>query len=57
MFHSQVSEQSDAFYISSRCLDDGVIDPRQTRAVVGCCLTLCFGEEVRGTTSWGVFRM
>jgi acetyl-CoA carboxylase carboxyltransferase component len=37
-FKAQVEQQSDAFYISSMCLDDGVIDPRDTRNVIGCCL-------------------
>src|SRR6185437_2491567 len=33
--------QSDAFYTSGRLLDDGLIDPRDTRRVVALCLAVC----------------
>jgi geranyl-CoA carboxylase beta subunit len=33
--------QASAFYTSGRLLDDGVIDPRETRAVLGFVLALC----------------
>jgi geranyl-CoA carboxylase beta subunit len=36
-FDSQMS----VFRTSALLLDDGVIDPRDTRAVLGLCLTLC----------------
>jgi geranyl-CoA carboxylase beta subunit len=38
-------KQSDAFTISGRMLDDGVIDPRDTRRVLACVLSVC--EEAR----------
>ncbi len=51
--------QSDAFYTSGRCLDHGVIDPRDTRKVLGFCLETCL--EARNRTlqpnSFGVARM
>ena len=34
-------DQSDAFYTSGLVLDDGVIDPRDTRAVLSLCLDTC----------------
>ncbi|MBV8469463.1 MAG: acyl-CoA carboxylase subunit beta [Burkholderiaceae bacterium] len=37
--------QMDAFYLSGRLLDDGVIDPRDTRAVLATVLATC--EEAR----------
>jgi len=37
--------QMDAFYLSGRLLDDGVIDPRDTRAVLATVLSTC--EEAR----------
>jgi geranyl-CoA carboxylase beta subunit len=37
--------QSDAFTLSGRLLDDGVIDPRDTRKVLACVLAIC--EEAR----------
>jgi len=33
--------QSDAFYTSGRLLDDGIIDPRDTRRVVALALAVC----------------
>jgi len=33
--------QADAFYTSGLLLDDGVIDPRETRAVLAECLAMC----------------
>jgi geranyl-CoA carboxylase beta subunit len=51
--------QADAFYTSGLLLDDGVIDPRDTRAVLAFCLdTIAEGEaqEVR-RMQFGVARM
>ena len=39
--------QSDAFYTSGRLLDDGVIDPRDTRRVLGLAFALCRSAERR----------
>ena len=33
--------QSDAFFTSGRLLDDGLIDPRDTRRVLALCLAVC----------------
>ena len=40
--------QSDAFTVSGRLLDDGVIDPRDTRKVLACVLGVC--DEARRRT-------
>jgi geranyl-CoA carboxylase beta subunit len=39
------NSQSDAFYTSGLLLDDGVIDPRDTRAVLTQCLDMCVQAE------------
>ena len=39
--------QSDAFYTSGRLLDDGVIDPRDTREVLGIAFDICRAAEAR----------
>jgi geranyl-CoA carboxylase beta subunit len=39
------NSQSDAFYTSGLLLDDGVIDPRDTRAVLTQCLEMCAAAE------------
>jgi acetyl-CoA carboxylase carboxyltransferase component len=49
--------RSRATYASGRVVDDGVIDPRDTRHVVGMALSACHGNEVKGTPGYGVFRM
>jgi len=40
-------DQSDAFYTSGLVLDDGVIDPRDTRAVLSLCLDTCAEAAAR----------
>jgi acyl-CoA carboxylase subunit beta len=37
--------------------DDGVIDPRDTRTVLGICLSVVRRKPVEGATSYGVFRL
>jgi geranyl-CoA carboxylase beta subunit len=51
--------QADAFYTSGLVLDDGVIDPRETRSVLGFCLDTCFEAAQRHprASSFGVARM
>jgi geranyl-CoA carboxylase beta subunit len=44
--------QADAFYTSGLLLDDGVIDPRDTRAVLAICLSVC--DEARRRAVRGV---
>jgi geranyl-CoA carboxylase beta subunit len=39
--------QADVFYTSGLLLDDGVIDPRDTRAVLALCLSICHDAEQR----------
>lgn len=51
--------QADAFYTSGLLLDDGVIDPRQTRAVLALCLASCAEAQTRPTRAmqFAVARM
>jgi geranyl-CoA carboxylase beta subunit len=51
--------QADAFYTSGLLLDDGVIDPRDTRAVLGFCLDTCAEAAARvlRPIQFGVARM
>jgi geranyl-CoA carboxylase beta subunit len=51
--------QADAFYTSGLLLDDGVIDPRDTRAVLVQCLAMCAEAEARPLRpmQFGVARM
>jgi acetyl-CoA carboxylase carboxyltransferase component len=56
MIEAQIDQESSAWYATARLWDDGVIDPRDTRDVVGIALSTAYTAPVRGTTSWGVFR-
>ncbi|MFZ1293876.1 MAG: carboxyl transferase domain-containing protein, partial [Pseudomonadales bacterium] len=51
--------QSGAFYTSGRCLDHGIIDPRDTRKVLGFALDTCWEARQRRLqpNSFGVARM
>jgi acetyl-CoA carboxylase carboxyltransferase component len=37
--------------------DDGIIDPRDTRTVLGMCLSIVRSRPIEGATSYGVFRL
>ncbi|WP_425428074.1 acyl-CoA carboxylase subunit beta [Allonocardiopsis opalescens] len=54
---AQVEAESDAFFLSGRLYDDGVIDPRDTRTVLGMALSAVHGAPVEGAQGFGVFRM
>ncbi len=56
MIEGQVDAESDPFFATARVWDDGIIDPRDTRTVLGIALSVSHTKPVRGTTSWGVFR-
>jgi acetyl-CoA carboxylase carboxyltransferase component len=56
MVEGQIDAESQALFATARVWDDGVIDPRDTRTVVALSLSTAYNREVRGTTSWGVFR-
>ncbi|KAF7730797.1 hypothetical protein EC973_001315 [Apophysomyces ossiformis] len=57
MFQASVEAESDVYYTSSRLLDDGIIDPRDTRAVIGFCLAAIYNNTVEGGNLYGVSRM
>lgn len=51
--------QSDVFFTSGLVLDDGIIDPRDTRKVLALCLKLCRQAEQKklNPSQFGVARM
>ncbi len=53
----QVEAESLPFFLSGRLYDDGVIDPRDTRTVLGIALSVIHNAPVEGTDRFGVFRM
>lgn len=54
---TQIEAESAAFFLSGRLYDDGVIDPRDTRTVLGLCLSAVAGAPDPGRAGYGVFRM
>jgi acyl-CoA carboxylase subunit beta len=53
----QVEAESTALFNTGLLYDDGVLDPRDTRTALGIALSACHSGEVKGTSSFGVFRM
>lgn len=49
-------KEGSPYYSSARLWDDGVIDPAQTRDILGLCLSVTHNEEFP-EPKWGVFRM
>ena len=52
-----VEAQSNAVYASGRMWDDGVIDPRDTRTVLGLALSAVHSAPIAGATRFAPFRM
>ena len=46
-----------ALEASGAISDDGIIDPRDTRTVLGICLSVVRNKPVEGTDGYGVFRL
>jgi acetyl-CoA carboxylase carboxyltransferase component len=53
----QIEEQSLAPFLSGMLYDDGVIDPRDTRTVLGIALSAVHSAPVQGASGYGVFRL
>ncbi|HEV7685488.1 MAG TPA: carboxyl transferase domain-containing protein, partial [Acidimicrobiia bacterium] len=53
----KVEAESLALYLSGRLHDDGIIDPRDTRDILGMCLSAVHSNTVEGLRGFGVFRM
>jgi acetyl-CoA carboxylase carboxyltransferase component len=54
---AQIEAESLPMVLSGMLYDDGVIDPRDTRTVLGMCLSAIANGPIEGTTNFGVFRM
>jgi acetyl-CoA carboxylase carboxyltransferase component len=53
---AQIEAESLPMFLSGRLYDDGIIDPRDTRTVLGLCLSAIANGPVQGTSRFGVFR-
>jgi acetyl-CoA carboxylase carboxyltransferase component len=54
---AQIEAESLPMVLSGMLYDDGVIDPRDTRTVLGMCLSAIATGPIEGTSNFGVFRM
>ena len=50
-------ERSKGLFATSRVADDGMIDPRDMRAVTAISLSACHSDKVEGTKEFGTWRM
>ncbi|MFD8572638.1 acyl-CoA carboxylase subunit beta [Streptomyces sp. NPDC057694] len=58
MVEQQIETESLPMFLSGRLYDDGVIDPRDTRTVLGICLSAIHTAPYEGARGgFGVFRM
>ncbi|MFD9564895.1 acyl-CoA carboxylase subunit beta [Streptomyces sp. NPDC059994] len=58
MVEQQIEAESLPAFLSGRLYDDGVIDPRDTRTVLGICLSAVHTAPVEGARGgFGIFRM
>jgi len=53
---AQIEREQHAFVMSGKLYDDGIIDPRDTRAVLSLCLSAIDGAPYEGRRGFGVFR-
>ncbi len=53
----QIERESLALANSGLLYDDGIIDPRDSRTVLGLALSCCHSGPVEGAEGYGVFRM
>jgi acyl-CoA carboxylase subunit beta len=53
----QIERESHAFFNTGKVYDDGIIDPRDTRTVLGVALSAIHSNVVHGSARFGVFRM
>jgi acetyl-CoA carboxylase carboxyltransferase component len=57
LVEEQIERESLAMFMSGKLYDDGVIDPRDTRTILGMCLSVIDNQPIEGTRGYGVFRM
>jgi acyl-CoA carboxylase subunit beta len=57
LVETQIEAESKALFLTARVYDDGIIDPRDTRTVLGLALSVIRNNPVEGRRGYGVFRM
>jgi 3-methylcrotonyl-CoA carboxylase beta subunit len=54
---AKYEDEGNPWYATARLWDDGIIDPAQTRDVLGLSLAACLNAPIPERPSFGVFRM
>lgn len=57
LVENAAEQESLALSASSMLTDDGIIDPRDTRNVLGFCLSVIDNSTIKGAEGYGVFRL
>ncbi|GAA4419098.1 acyl-CoA carboxylase subunit beta [Actinokineospora soli] len=57
MVEGQIEAESLPMFLSGMLYDDGIIDPRDTRTVLGMSLSAIHNGPIQGAEGFGVFRM
>ena len=57
MIETLAEKESLALSASSMVTDDGIIDPRDTRNVLGFSLSISDNNLIKGADGYGVFRL
>jgi acetyl-CoA carboxylase carboxyltransferase component len=53
----QADQKASVWHTTSEVWDDGVIDPTDTRKFLSLALATVYSSEIKGSSSFGVFRM
>ncbi|MDH5295017.1 MAG: acyl-CoA carboxylase subunit beta, partial [Acidimicrobiia bacterium] len=57
LIEAQIGYEEQGYFSTARVRDDGIVDPRDTRTVLGIALSATHSAPVEGTDAFGVFRM
>jgi 3-methylcrotonyl-CoA carboxylase beta subunit len=59
MVQRKFDEEASAYYATARIWDDGILDPRETRAALAVGLSMAYNRDFvsEGAPRYGVFRM
>ena len=50
-------KEGSSYYSTARLWDDGIIDPADTRKIIGLCISATTTNHAPEDTKYGVFRM
>jgi 3-methylcrotonyl-CoA carboxylase beta subunit len=57
VIEEKYEKEGEPYYSSARLWDDGIIDPKETRTVLGMGLSVALNAPIQKNSNFGVFRM